>query len=150
VSLEVLRRVPKPKLADLLGWTYESWDSGSGELTISFDGRDDFTNPLGYVQGGILAAMMDDTMGPSMVIAAGGERFFPTIDLHTHFLRPVKPGRISVTARPTQIGRSVAFAEARLHDARGRLCARATCSSASLPLNAESEDAPPNAKEAAE
>jgi len=134
VNPEVLRKLPKPKLADLLGWKFESFDAEKGELTLSFVGREDFTNPTGNVQGGMLAAMMDDTMGPAMVIVSNGEKFAPTIDLHTHFLRPVKPGPITVKARVTQMGRTIAFGESELFDSRGRLCARATCSSAVMPL----------------
>lgn len=136
MAAEDLRKVPKPKTAALMGWTFESHDEDTAEVTISFDGKEDFTNPVGYIQGGFIAAMLDDAIGPALIIAAKGEKFSPTIDLHTHFLRPVRPGRITVKARPIQMSRNIAFAEAELFDARGRLCARATSSNSMVALPA--------------
>jgi len=81
--------------------------------------------------------MLDDAIGPALVIASKGEKVSPTIDLNTQFLRPVKPGRVTVKARPVQMGRSIAFAEGELFDARGRLCARASSSNSLIPLPAK-------------
>ncbi len=123
--------MPMPPVARLLGWTFVSADPEAGEIEIAFDGKPAFANPAGFIQGGLLTAMMDDAMGPAALIKSNGERYTSSIDLHTHFLRPVRPGLITVKARVTQMGQRVAFLEAQLFDAAGRLCARAT-SSASL------------------
>jgi uncharacterized protein (TIGR00369 family) len=95
-------------------------------IKVGFDGKADFLNPAGNIQGGILSAMFDDAMGPIVVAATGGAAFPTTIDLHVHFIRPVKPGAISVTAEITNIGKQLVFLEGRLFDSAGKLCARAT------------------------
>ncbi|WP_421792621.1 PaaI family thioesterase [Hyphobacterium sp.] len=118
-----------PEAARTLGWTLVEADSEAGRLRVAFDGKLEFTNPAGLVQGGFLAAMLDDVMGPAILVKSRGKKYATTIDLHTHYLRPVRPGRIEVEAIVTQLGRQVAYVEGKLFDARGRLCARATCSS---------------------
>lgn len=122
--------VPTPPSAVLLGWTLRAIDAEAGTIEVDFDGRAEFANPAGFVQGGILAAMMDDAMGPILVAHGQGRFFLSTIDLHTHFLRPVKPGPLSVKARVVKLGRTVAFLEAELFDVEGRLAARSTASAA--------------------
>lgn len=117
---------PPPTVA-LFGWRLVAVDAAQGTMEVGFDGKPEFTNPAGFVQGGILGAMMDDAMGPCLVLHLKGRAFPSSIDLSTHFLRPVRPGPITVKARVRQAGRSVAFLEAELFDSRGKLCA--TCSS---------------------
>src|SRR5581483_6392636 len=58
-------RVPMPPVARLLGWTLVSVDPARGEIRVRFEAKPDFLNPAGTVQGGILTAMLDDTMGPA-------------------------------------------------------------------------------------
>lgn len=118
---------PPPTVA-LLGWSLIKLDAAAGAIEVAYVGKPEFCNPAGNVQGGFLAAMIDDAMGPVVLAHSGGARFCSTIDLHTHYMRPVKPGRITVRASVTKMGRSVAFIEAQLFDAEDRLCARATSS----------------------
>lgn len=99
---------------------------------VRFDGRAAFTNPAGFIQGGYLVAMMDDAIGMLATVKARTAHFPSTVDLHTHFLRPVRVGEIEVVARLRNMGRAMIFAEAELFDARGKEAARAT---ASLTLN---------------
>jgi uncharacterized protein (TIGR00369 family) len=118
----------RPECSAQLGWEFVSWDEETSTLRVAFDGKPEFANPAGLIQGGFLSAMIDDSMGPAVIVKSRGRTYATTIDLHTHFLRPVKPGRIEVAARITQMGRAVVYTEAELFDARGRKCARATSS----------------------
>lgn len=115
-----------------LGFELLELDAKAMTTRVRFDGRADFTNPAGYIQGGYLVAMMDDAIGMLATVKAGTAKFPSTVDLHTHFLRPVRVGAIEVAARLRNIGRAMIFAEADLFDARGKEAARAT---ASLTLN---------------
>jgi len=124
----VLDAMPQPASAKLLGWKMLGVDAETGEVTIGFDGKREFCNPVGFVQGGMLIAMMDDSMGPATFIHSGGKKMISSIDIHAHFLRPVSVGQIVVKARVVRMGRQVAFMEAELFDAAGKLCARATSS----------------------
>lgn len=119
-----------------LGFELVSLDMKAMETRVRFDGKEDFTNPAGYVQGGYLSAMMDDTIGMLATVKTGTRALPSTIDLHVHFLRPVRVGPVEVVARLRNIGRSVIFAEADLFDARGKEAARATASLALNPMKA--------------
>ena len=72
-------RAPMPPVARLLGWTLLSIDSERGEIRVRFEAKPDFLNPAGTVQGGILSAMLDDTMGPAAVVLLGGNRLPPVV-----------------------------------------------------------------------
>jgi uncharacterized protein (TIGR00369 family) len=124
---------PQPAKSSVsLGFELLELDAKAMTARVKFDGRADFTNPAGYIQGGFLVAMMDDAIGMLTTVKAGTERFPSTVDLHTHFLRPVRVGPVEVAARLRNVGRAMVFAEADLFDARGKEAARAT---ASLTLN---------------
>ena len=79
-------RAPMPPVARLLGWMLLSVDPERGEIRVRFEAKPDFLNPAGTVQGGILSAMLDDTMGPAAVALLGGNRFTQTLELKTSFL----------------------------------------------------------------
>lgn len=115
-----------------LGFELLSLDMKTWEARVRFDGRPEFCNPAGVIQGGYLVAMMDDTIGMLAGMKAGKTKLPSTVDLHAHFLRPVRQGVIEVVARLRNIGRAIVFAEAELYDSRGKEAAR---SSASLTLN---------------
>ena len=64
-----------------------------GWVKIAFEGRPEFRNPAGYIQGGFLAAMLDDVMGPAAFIHSEGRMFSTTIDMAVSFMAPARPGR---------------------------------------------------------
>lgn len=115
-----------PPVAVLLGWKLIDINVEEKWIKLGFDATPEFLNPMGNIQGGILAAMLDDTMGPLVVAATNRESFGTTIDLNVSFIRPVRPGPITATAQITGMGTRVAFMEGKLFDANERLCARAT------------------------
>lgn len=119
---------PMPPCAQTLGWRFVALDREAQRLSLGFDGKPEFANPAGNVQGGFLAAMLDDTMAPLVILFGEGGRPNGTIDLNVQYLRRVKPGAISTHARVLRIGRSVAFLEGELFDAEGNLCTRSTAS----------------------
>jgi uncharacterized protein (TIGR00369 family) len=88
----------------------------------------DFCNPAGFVQGGILSAMLDDTMGPAVFTMTDGKLYTATITMTVNYLAPAKPGPITGEAKVTQLGKTVAFVEGRLTAADGTLLATATTS----------------------
>jgi uncharacterized protein (TIGR00369 family) len=119
-------RVPPPPAAVLLGWELVSVDPEAGTIEVTFTAREQFLNPVGVIQGGFLAAMLDDTMGPALVAALGPGRFAPTTDLHVQFLRPARPGRLTGRGRVVRRGKDVAFLAGELLDESGQLVACAT------------------------
>jgi acyl-coenzyme A thioesterase PaaI-like protein len=65
--------LPVPAAAATLGIAIQHVDAETGTIEVEFQARPEFTNPIGHVQGGFLAAMLDDTMGPAVAatLAAG-------------------------------------------------------------------------------
>lgn len=121
-----------PPSSKSLGLEVLEYDKVANTARVRFEGKPEFCNPFGYVQGGYLSAMMDDVMGMLAAFKLLGKAVPSTIDMHTHFLRPVRVGPIEVVARLRNIGRTVMFAEAELYDARGKEAAR---SKSSLAIN---------------
>jgi uncharacterized protein (TIGR00369 family) len=127
-------RVAAPPAARLLGWTLLEIDPEKGTVRVAFEAREEFLNPIGTVQGGILTAMLDDTMGPAAAATLGGDAFCQTLELKTSFLRPARPGKLYGVGRVVHRGRDVVFMEARLEDAEGRVIATATATGRIIPL----------------
>ena len=119
------RRSPPPA-AELLGWQLRQVDPAAGTIAVGFDAGERFTNPVGVVQGGFLAAMLDDTLGPALVATLGPGEFAPTIDLHVQFLRPARPGPLVGYGRVVRRGDTVGFLAGELCDEGGRTVATAT------------------------
>lgn len=117
-----------PPSSRLLGWHVLDARPADGWVRIGFDGKRDFCNPAGFVQGGMLSAMLDDTMGPAVFVMTEGRLYTATISLTVNFLAPAKPGPIIGEARVTQLGKTVAFVEGRLSSEDGTLLATATTS----------------------
>lgn len=119
-------RVAPPPAAVTLGWELVAVDPEAGTIEVAFVATEAFLNPVGVVQGGFLAAMLDDTLGPALVATLGPGEFAPTTDLHVQFLRPVRPGRLVGRGRIVKRGRDVGFLAGELYDEAGELVATAT------------------------
>src|SRR5262245_62026299 len=87
-------RIPLPRSAQTLGWELVAVDPEAGTIEVAFAASEQFTNPVGLIQGGFLAAMLDDTLGPALAATLPDGHFAPTLDLHIQFLRPAHPGRL--------------------------------------------------------
>lgn len=122
----IFDRFPRPPCADLLGLALLDHDPKQGWARFSFEGRAEFLNPAGFVQGGILAAMLDDTMGPTVLLASGGTLYTATIAMNVSFLAPARPGTLYSEGRVVQLGKTIAFMEAAISDVQGTTLARAT------------------------
>jgi uncharacterized protein (TIGR00369 family) len=85
-------------------------------------------NPFGSVHGGYAATRLDSACGIAVHSQLGSGRGHTTLELKVSYLRGLdaRSGTVRATGRSLSVGRRVAFAEATLHDAGGRLCATAT------------------------
>jgi uncharacterized protein (TIGR00369 family) len=119
-------RAEPPPAAVLLGWELVAIDPEAGTIETAFEATEQFLNPFGMVQGGLLAAMLDDTLGPALVATLGPGVSAPTTDLHVQFLRPARPGRLVGRGRIVRKGRDVGFMAGELVDASGEIVAVAT------------------------
>jgi len=123
-------RADPPPAAQLLGFRLVEIDPGRGTIEVSFTATEQFLNPAGTVQGGFLAAMLDDTLGPALVATLGVGEWAPTTDLHVQFLRPAQPGELRGSGRIVRRGRDVAFMAGELRNGDGELVATATATAA--------------------
>jgi acyl-coenzyme A thioesterase PaaI-like protein len=77
-----LDRLEAPPSSKLLGWHLLDARPEEGWIRIGFDGRREFCNPAGFIQGGILGAMLDDTMGPAVFVMTDGRLYTAYRDHH--------------------------------------------------------------------
>jgi uncharacterized protein (TIGR00369 family) len=117
-----------PPCAALLGTRLLDARPEEGWLRMGFDARAEFCNPAGFIQGGLLTAMLDDTMGPAVLVATEGALYGTTIDLHVMFLEPARVGPLFGEANVLKLGKTVGYVEGRLMDEKGLLIARGTAS----------------------
>jgi uncharacterized protein (TIGR00369 family) len=123
---------PAPGIADLLGFTLTRVQPGHVECTL--ETRDDMTNPMGSVHGGIAATLLDTVMGCAVQTVIDDGETFTTTDLQVHYVRTVMPGAtVHAVGTVVHRGRRLATAEGRLLDERGKLVAHATTSCMILP-----------------
>jgi len=123
-----LDRIPIPPWASQLGWHLIDARPDEGWIRIGFDGKPDFCNAAGFVQGGILAAMAEGTMAAAVFAMTDGKLYCPAISMTVNFLATAKPGPIIGEAKVTQLGRTIAFVEGKLSADDGTLLATATTS----------------------
>ncbi len=84
-------------------------------------------NARGMAHGGLISALADNAMGLACVLSAGGEGSGAvTASLSVEFISSAKAGQwLEVAAEPTKVGRTLAFAQARI-TADGELVATAS------------------------
>ena len=98
-----------PGFITLVGAQAPDADDGEARLEVTVDER--HLNPAGTVHGGMLATLVDTTMGAA--VASAGDGDLPaTSTLALTYLRPGKPGRLLVTARVGKRGENLTVCEA--------------------------------------
>jgi uncharacterized protein (TIGR00369 family) len=134
----VAGRAPAPPAAETLGWQLVAIDPERGEIEVRFEARPEFGNPFGAVQGGFLAAMLDDTLGPALVATLGPGDTAPTLELKVQFLRPARTGPLVGRGRVVHRGSGIAFLAGELSDEEGTVVATATATARILSRRAGS------------
>ncbi len=85
-------------------------------------------NPIGTVHGGYTAALLDSACGCAVHSRLTAAQAYTTLELKVAYHRPItkETGRVRAEGLVLSFGRRVAFAEAKLTDAQGKLYASAT------------------------
>jgi uncharacterized protein (TIGR00369 family) len=125
-GLETLRAmaagaVPLPPSTAHLGW--KLLDVELGRVRAQYAAREEFYNPHA-VQGGFLAAILDDAMGSAIYSMLDADA--PTIEMKVNFLRPAVAGTLIAEGNVVHRTRSIAFLEGKLLGEDGALLATAT------------------------
>ncbi len=124
----------RPPCSDTLGMRLAEVDQDAQRVRMDFDVPGMFANPTGAVQGGFIAAMMDEAMSTCCIIASNVTMTAPTLEMKTSYLRRLMPGKAAVEARILKWGRSASFMEAECFDDQGKLVAKATATAIPMPF----------------
>ena len=102
-------------------------DAKPGWVRLRVDVRDELRNAAGApVHGGVMSALVDMAVGGALGTlsdAAAGGVNQSTLDLNVSFLAAATEGPIFAEGKILRRGRTIAFGEASVTDAGGRLCA---------------------------
>ena len=100
-------KLPPPPCAKTLGTEFIQVDGERGIVEAKFEAKPEFLNPAGTVQGGFLAAMLDDTMGPALIATLDAGEYAPTVNLNVQFHRPAKAGSLRSVGRVVMRGKEI-------------------------------------------
>ena len=95
----------------------------AGIVEMAFNATDKLCNKWGGIQGGNVAAMLDDAMAFAIGLNLDWGQISPTLEIKVSMLAPARPSRILAVGRVLRRGRSVGFVEGELYDLEGRLLA---------------------------
>jgi len=80
-------------------------------------------NPMGFVQGGMISAVLDDATSVVMISGYKGKKAPLTTDLHVLFHRPMPLGRANIEVKIIKLGNRSATAEGRIYSTDNKLVA---------------------------
>ncbi len=120
----------RPPCSETLGMRVTAIDQAARTVELEFDAAQAFANPTGAIQGGFIAAMLDEAMSTCAIVASNVTMNAPTLEMKVSYLRPLFVGKARCVARILKWGRSTCFCEADLFDAAGELVAKASATQA--------------------
>jgi uncharacterized protein (TIGR00369 family) len=130
-GLEQLRAIffgtqPFRGIGETIGFAMVELEEGRVVFESTPDER--VYNPIGTVHGGFAATLLDSAVGCAVHSRLTAEQAYTTLELKVAYHRALtkESGRVRAEGRVLTLGRRAAFAEGRLTDAQGRLCATAT------------------------
>lgn len=107
-------------LAKLLGLVVEY---GEDRCVVTWEAKDFMFNPQGTLHGGIIATVMDISMGHLLNHVQGPGT---TLEMKTQYLKPARAGHLRCTGEFIKQGKGVSFLRSSLVDAEGDCIAFAT------------------------
>ncbi|MBM3556517.1 MAG: PaaI family thioesterase, partial [Alphaproteobacteria bacterium] len=111
----------------LLGFQVLEIDREAGTAMARFQARKTFGNQLGTLQGGIIAAMLDEVLSLAAVAKRDFAITVPTLEMKVSFLSAAEVGTTLIgRGRAQRVGKAVAFTEGQIETEDGRVIATAT------------------------
>lgn len=129
-GLELLRGFitagKRPPMAVTLG--FDLVEIEAGRAVFAGTPAANTYNPLGVVHGGYAATLLDSACGCAVHTQLRANQTYTTVELKVAYHKALtsETGLVRAVGTVLSIGRRVAFAEAKLTDASGRLYASAT------------------------
>lgn len=98
-------------------------DMKSLTVEVAFNASEELCNMWGGIQGGMVAAMLDDVMSFAVGLDLDWGQISPTLEIKVSMLAPARPGRLYASGTVIKRGKSVGFIESELKDETGALLA---------------------------
>lgn len=116
------------------GFDVVSWNPDKKELTAAITVRREFCHTNATIaQGGFITAWLDASMAHAVMYDSDHQLNIASLEIKVSFLERVGPGPGRVVGRVVRRGNRVAFLEADLFTADGRLAAQATSTGMLVP-----------------
>lgn len=121
-NIEAALKRPAPA-SRFLGLEILDADKQARTVKVAFNASDDLCNLWGGIQGGMVAAMLDDVMSLAVGVDLDWGEISPTLELKVSMIAPARPGRLYGEGRVIKRGKSVGFIEGELRNEAGDLIA---------------------------
>jgi uncharacterized protein (TIGR00369 family) len=118
--------LPPPPIADTLDFRLVEVERG--RVVFECEPAEFHYNPIGVAHAGLAMTLLDSAMGCAFVSTLEPGIMWTTLELKANFTRALTmdTGTVRCTGTVVHPGRTVTTTEARIEDARGRLCAHGT------------------------
>ena len=126
--------LPMPHIGETLEFWPVEWEVG--RMVFQGTPHTRHYNPIGSVHGGWIAAILDSAVGCAVHSTLPKGTGYTTVELKLNYVRAVtaETGPLRAEGKVIHVGKQLATAEGRLHDARGRLYAHASTTCLVFPL----------------
>ena len=92
-----------------------------GFLKLGGEFPSESLNPNHSVQGGQMTSILDDATSLLIIYETKGKIYPSSINLHSHHHRPLKKGKVVVTAEIIKQGKNIATLKGELYNLDGKL-----------------------------
>jgi uncharacterized protein (TIGR00369 family) len=99
---------------------------GRGYARFLLPFRPELANSIGLLQGGMIAALADETVAFALYSLVPAGETINTVEMKINFLGAVKEGEVEAVARITKRGRTISLGEVEVRQGE-RLVAKAMC-----------------------
>ena len=107
-----------------LSYTLEKIEKGMAEITLEV--KREMTNPYGNIHGGMMALVMDEVIGLS-VISLDTENHYTSLNLNVDFLYAIKEGdRLRARSEVIRAGKKIIHVECSVFDLKDVLLGKAS------------------------
>ncbi len=105
-------------------FTLDKIEKGLAEISLIV--KHDMTNPYGNIHGGMMALVMDETIGWA-VVSLGTENHYTSLNLNVDFLYAIKQGdRLKSIAKVIRAGKKIIHVECTVLDMNDTLLGKAS------------------------
>ena len=119
-------KLPIPPIMETLA--IRGFSAEEGKVIFECEPAEFHYNPIGVVHGGLAATLLDSAMACAVQTMLAAGVGYTTVEMKINFVRPMTmaSGIVRAEGKVIQVGQTLATAEGRITDTRGKLCAFAT------------------------